>query len=109
MAKFEDLLVKAEARASRAGRKKEPFILEIEGEKYSIDFPDAQAYLEMSTVDEGELLQQLRIVFRNSPQAFSALLRALKGQPAEAIEVVMDEMFKFWNDDVMKQPGKSKG
>lgn len=108
MAKFEDMLAKAQARAKSSKKNKEPFVIEIEGETYSIDYPDAQAYLEMSTLDESEVLQQMKVVFRNNPRAFNALMRSLAGQPAEVIEVVLDEMFAFWNDDSMAQPGKSK-
>lgn len=62
----------------------------------------------MSTLDESEILQQMKVVFRNNPRAFNALMRSLAGQPAEVIEVILDEMFAFWNDDSMAQPGKSK-
>lgn len=38
MAKFEDMLIKAQARAKASKKNKEPFVIEIEGETYSIDY-----------------------------------------------------------------------
>lgn len=105
MSKFEDLLNKA--RRQSAG-KRPPYVIEIDEERYEIAYPDAQAYLEMSTLDEGETLAQLRIVFRDEPYAFNALMRSLRGEPAEVIELILNDMFETWNDDSIKQPGKSK-
>lgn len=107
MAKFEDFVTKARARASKNGSR-EPYTFEVEGETFEINFPDAQAYLELSTLDEDETLAQLKVIFRSNPAAFNALMRALKGEPAEVIDVILTDMFSVWNDDSVSQPGKSK-
>ena len=40
---------------------------------------------------------------------FNHLVSELKDQPVEVIQVLTEEMYDFWNSDVLKVPGKSKG
>ncbi len=108
MAKFEDLVNKAEARASKKGARP-PYVLEVEGEVYEIPYPDAETVLALSTIEEDETLEQMKMVFRPNPVAFNALMRGLRGAPAETIDVILNDMFATWNDDSLRQPGKSKG
>lgn len=106
MAKFEDLVSKA---GSKNKVTRPDYVLEIDGDTYRIAYPDAQAYLSMSTLDEKETLEQLKIIFRKQPIAFNALMRALDGEDVEVIDLLLSDMFNVWNDDSIKQPGKSRG
>ena len=105
MAKFTDLVTKARARQDK---ERPDYVLEIGDEKYTIPYPDAQSYLEFSTLDDNETLEQLKVIFRSQPVAFNALMRALKGEPVEVIDALLSDMFTVWQDDSFAQPGKSK-
>lgn len=102
MAVFEDLLKKAEKRT----RNVPDYELELEGEKYSIQYPDALQMLEFSKLGEEEMLSQLRIIFSKNPSAWNALIRELDGQDAAVLQVVVEDMFNHWNK-YGANPGKS--
>ena len=63
MAKFEDFVKKAE------GRYKEttPYKMELEDTVYEIASPDAVQMLELSELDDHQMLAQLKVIFRKNP------------------------------------------
>lgn len=93
MAVFEDLVKKAEKRAKSVPDYK----IELEGEVYSIPYPDALQMLEFSNLDDGQILAQLRIIFSNHATAWNALVRSLEGEDAAVLQVVVEDMFDHWN------------
>ena len=93
MAVFEDLVKKAEKRAKSVPDYK----IELEGEVYSIPYPDALQMLEFSNLDDGQILAQLRIIFSNHATAWNALVCSLEGEDAAVLQVVVEDMFDHWN------------
>lgn len=103
MAKFSDILAKAEKRAVKQPK---PYVLELEEGTFEIEYPDALQYLEFSELEDDQMLKQLQVIFRKSPRAWNALVRELSGQPASTLQVLVEDMFSFW-DAADKTPGKS--
>lgn len=62
-----------------------------------------------SSIPEGETMRVLAALFADRHTDFNHLVSELKDQPVEVIQVLTEEMYDFWNSDVLKVPGKSKG
>lgn len=102
MAKFEDFVKKAEKRGTRPPNYK----IELEDKIYEISYPDALQTLEFSKLEDNQMLDQLKVIFRKNTTAWNALVRELEGKDARILEVIVEDMFDFWNE-ADKTPGKS--
>ena len=108
--KFNDFIKEAERRESRSGISRQPFEIELpSGKIISVPYPDAQTTLRLSSIPEGETMRVLAALFADRHTDFNHLVSELKDQPVEVIQVLTEEMYDFWNSDVLKVPGKSKG
>lgn len=103
MAKFSDILKKAEKRT----RKYPDYVLEIGDESYNIPYPDALQMLEFSELDDDQMLKQLQVIFQKNPSAWNALVFELRDEDASVLNALVEDIFNFWrmND---KTPGKSE-
>lgn len=107
--KFSDIVKEGDRRRSKRKINPEPFEIELsEGKVVSVPFPDANTYLSLGQAGEEDTLGQLKAFFRTDPRAFNALIDELEGVPVEAIGVLIEEMWEFWDQDVNEVPGKSK-
>lgn len=105
--KFSDFKSEAKRRQQRSGGRNEPFVIDLEdGSQIKVDFPDAQTYLALGKVKEGDTLGVLQTMFANNPRDFNRLLEELDGQPVQLLSVFVEEMWDFWNEDLRKSAGK---
>lgn len=95
MAKFEDFVKKAEGRYKETS----PYKMELEDTVYEIASPDAVQMLELSELDDHQMLAQLKVIFRKNPAAWGALVRELEGQDASVLQVIVEDMFSHWNQE----------
>lgn len=103
MAKFKDMLKKAEKR----GKAAPDYRLELsEDEIYHIPYPDALQMLEFSELEDSQTLSQLRVLFAKNHIAWNALVRHLDGEDASVLQVLTEDMFEHWNKHGVN-PGKS--
>lgn len=103
MAKFNDILKKAEKRT----RTSYPdYTLELPDATYQIPYPDALQFLEFSELEDDQMLKQLQVIFRKSPSAWNDLVRNLDGKDAAVIQALIEDMFDFWNSSDKGTPGK---
>lgn len=103
MAKFNDILAKAEKRS----RSSYPdYVLELPDGTYNIPYPDALQFLEFSELEDDQMLKQLQVIFRKAPSAWNSLVRNLDGKDASVLQALVEDMFDFWRSSDKGTPGK---
>lgn len=109
MAKFKDFIEEGERRQKKRKLNPEPFEIELaNGDIVAIEYPDANTYLALGQAGEQDTLGQLRALFRNNPRGYNKVIEELEGVPVEAIGVLVEDMWEFWDQDHQKVQGKSK-
>lgn len=93
----------------KQGITNEPFEIDLgDGESIFVEYPDSEVTLMLSQLDEKDTLGQLRVLFNGRQRDFSRLIDAMRGLPAQVINVLVEEMYEFWNNDSQAIPGKRK-
>lgn len=104
--KFDNFVAEAERRNKKRGIANVPFEMQLkDGRIIKIDAPDANTYLALSDVEEGQTLKQFRILFGNNIKDYNSLIEELDGQPMSLLSVILEEAFSFWGEEV---PSKGK-
>lgn len=99
--KFDDFAKEAERRNKKNGIKNEPFQINLkDGRVIEIEAPDANTFLALSDVEEGQVLRQFKILFGNKFKDYNALIEELDGKPMQILNVILEEAFGFWGTDV---------
>lgn len=93
----------------KQGITNEPFEIDLgDGESIFVEYPDSEVTLMLSQLDEKDTLGQLRVLFNGRQRDFSRLIDAMRGLPAQVINVLVEEMYEFWYNDSQAIPGKRK-
>lgn len=107
--KFSNFVEEGSRRRKKRGLDPKPFDIELsDGNIVSLDYPDANTYLALGNVGEKDTLGQLRVLFRKNPRGYNQLIDELEGVPVEALGVLLEDMWEFWDRDENSIPGKSK-
>lgn len=107
--KFKDFVSEGERRQKKRKVNPKPFQIELEdGDIVEVEFPDANTYLALGKAGEDDVLGQVRALFRKNPRGFNKVIEELEGAPVEALGVLIEEIWDFWDRDDNSVPGKSK-
>lgn len=78
---------------------REDYVIDVEGREISIPAPDAQVFLGMSQLRDGDVYGQLQLLFsKNRASDFQHLLDNLEGVPVGAVRKFVDDMYEFWSE-----------